>query len=52
MNIIKIAKVNLVQNICSKFNESFHISDVRVWPRQTIIKTFIILRIAHSMYIP
>ena len=35
LNIIKIAKVNFAQDIGSKFNESFHIADIGVWPRQT-----------------
>ena len=35
LNIIKIAKVNFAQDIGSEFNESFHIADIGVWPRQT-----------------
>ena len=44
INVVKIGKIHLFQNICSEFNESLHSSDVWITPRQTevsiVLKTF------------
>ena len=51
LNIVKIAKVNFAQDVGSKFNESFHISDVGVWPRQTEKKFYEILNSFCALYL-
>ena len=41
INVVKIGKIHLFQNICSEFNESFNISDVLIRPRQAEENLFI-----------